>query len=174
MIHLIGNFYDPIGYLAPIAIRYKVFMQSLCELKVGWDELIPEPQRGQWQKFVSELAEARPIAIPRLYLDAVEGDISSYLLCGYRDASLTAYATVVYLEIQTSEGYYLRFVVAKTRVAPLKKQSIPRVELLSALLLSRLMEAMKSSLTPELVISSYHCFTDSRVALAWIQDADKS
>ena len=96
------------------------------------------------------------------------------LPCGYCDASLTAYAAVVYLGIQTSEGYYLRFVVAKTRVAPLKKQSIPRLELLSALLLSRLMEAMKSSLTPELVISSYHCFTDSRVALAWIQNADKS
>ena len=35
VMHLIGKFYDPIGYLAPIVIRYKVFMQSLCELKVG-------------------------------------------------------------------------------------------------------------------------------------------
>ena len=96
----------------------------------------------------------------------MEGDISSYQLCGYCDASLTAYAAVVNLGIQTSEGYYVRFVMAKTRVAPLKKQLIPRLELLSALLLLRLMEAMKSSLTPELVISSYHCFTDSRVALA--------
>ena len=83
MIHLIGKFYDPTGYLAPIVIRCKVFMQSLCELKVGWDELIPEPQRSQWQNLVSELAEARPIAIPRWYLDAMERDISSYQLCGY-------------------------------------------------------------------------------------------
>ena len=35
VIHLIGKFYDPIGYLAPIVIRCKVFMHSLCELKVG-------------------------------------------------------------------------------------------------------------------------------------------
>ena len=123
---------------------------------------------------MSELAEARPIAIPGWYLDAVEGDISSYQLCGYCDASLTAYAAVVHLGILTIEGYYLRFLVANTRVVPLKKQSIPRLKLLSALLLLRLMEAMKSSLTLELVISSYYCFTDSRVALVWIQNADKS
>ena len=68
----------------------------------------------------------------------------------------------------------MRFVVAKTRVAPLKKQSIPRLELLSAVLLARLMDMMKSSLTLELEISSYLCFTDSQVSLCWIRNVERS
>lgn len=68
----------------------------------------------------------------------------------------------------------MRFVVTKTRVAPLKKQSVPRLELLSAILLARLMDAMKSNLSSELEISSCHCFTDSRVALCWIRNVERS
>ena len=68
----------------------------------------------------------------------------------------------------------MRFVVAKTRVAPLKKQSIPWLELLSAVLLARLMDMMKSSLTLELEISSYLCFTDSQVSFCWIRNVERS
>ena len=95
-------------------------------------------------------------------------EVISFQLCGYCDASVSAYAAVIYLLIESDHGVHMRFVVAKTRVAPLKKQSIPRLELLSAVLLARLMDVMKSSLSSELKISSFHCFTDSRVALCWI------
>ncbi len=62
----------------------------------------------------------------------------------------------------------------KTRVAPLQKQSIPRLELLSAVLLVRLMDTMKSSLASDLKISSCHCFSDSQITLAWIRNVEKS
>ena len=118
---------------------------------------------------MSTLLESQPFRMPRCYLDGVKGEISSYQLCGYCDASSSAY-----LLIESEIGIYMRFVVAKTRVAPLKKQSIPRLELLSAVLLARLMDTMKSNLTSELEISSYHCFTDSQVALCWIRNVKKS
>ena len=80
----------------------------------------------------------------------------------------------IYLLIESEDGFHTSFVVAKTRVAPLRKQSIPRLELLSAVLLARLTDAMKSSLATELEISSCHCFTDSRVALCWIRNMERS
>ena len=104
----------------------------------------------------------------------MQGEVVAYRLCGYCDASLSAYAAVVYLWIETENGILRKFVVAKTRVAPLKKQSIPRLELLSAVLLARLMDTVRSSLTPELKISSHHCFTDSKVALCWIRNVEKA
>ena len=85
-----------------------------------------------------------------------------------------AYAAVVYLLIEARNGVHTRFVVAKTRVAPLKKLSIQRLELLSAVLLARLMDATRSSLNSELEFSQYHCFTDSRVALCWIRNVGRS
>ena len=91
---------------------------------------------------MSALEESQPMTVPRCYLDGVEGKVLSYHLCGYCDASLKAYAAVVYLLIESENGFHMKFVVAKTRVAPLKKQSIPRLELLSGILLARLMDAI--------------------------------
>ena len=174
VISLIGRFYDPLGFLAPIVVSYKVFMQSLCAAKIGWDDTIPEPLIARWHKLVSALSESQPMTLPRCYLNGVTGDILSYRLCGYCDASLSAYAAVIYLLIESEDGFHMRFVVAKTRVAPLKKQSIPRLELLSAVLLARLADATKSSLSSELEIPSCHCFTDSRVVLCWIRNEERS
>lgn len=56
----------------------------------------------------------------------------------------------------------------------MKKQSIPRLEVLSAVLLARLVDVVKSSLSSEFEISACHCFTDSRVSLCWIHNTGKS
>ena len=66
-----------------------------------------------------------------------------------------------------------QFLCAKTRIAPLKKVTIPRLELLSALLLSRLISSVNNALEPEIEISEVICHTDSQVALCWIQGKDK-
>ena len=65
---------------------------------------------------------------------------------GFCDASKHAFAAVVYLVLKSPVGQTVRFLVSKTRVAPLKPQTIPRLELLSALLLARLVTSVVSSL----------------------------
>ena len=80
VITLIGLFYDPLGFLAPIVVRYKIFMQALCEAKISWDETIPESLMNQWRKLVTVLVEAQPISIPRCYLDRVQGEVVAYQL----------------------------------------------------------------------------------------------
>ena len=95
-------------------------------------------------------------------------------LCGFCDASLKAYTAVVYLRAETSCGYQVTLVASKTRVTPLKQQTIPRLELLSALLLARLMSSVMQALQSEVCFSKCYCFTDSTVALHWILGVDKS
>ena len=131
-------------------------------------------QSSRWCKLVAALQESQPLAIPRCYLEGVEGEVLSYRLCGFCDASLSAYAAVIYLSIESEDESRMRFIAAKTRVAPLKKQSVPRLELLSAVLLARLMDTVRSSLSTELEFSSCHCFTDSHVALCWIRNVEKA
>ena len=87
---------------------------------------------------------------------------------GFCDASKEAYAAVVYLLIETPGEHYVRFVASKTRVAPVHEQTIPRLELLSALLLAKLLTSVATSLESELPLSLPTCYTDSKVALFWI------
>ena len=40
VISLIGRIYDPLGFLSPITVRFKILMQELCKNKIGWDQLL--------------------------------------------------------------------------------------------------------------------------------------
>ena len=67
----------------------------------------------------------------------------------------------------------MRFIASKTRVAPLKLQAIPRLELLSVLLLARLMTSIATSMGAELQLEEPICYTDSEVLLYWIRGVDR-
>ena len=129
----------------------------------------PRPSSQKVAFVRSNLEEGQPISIPRCYFEAIPDDVVSVSLRGFCDASLKAYAGVVYLLVETAAGFSVRFVAAKTRVSPLKEQTIPRLELLSALLLTRLMASITKSLECDLQLSPPRCFSDSTVALCWIK-----
>ena len=75
---------------------------------------------------------------------------------------------MVYLRIEGETQVCVRFIAAKTRVAPLGGMTIPRLELLSALFLSKLIVNVQAALQPETTLGDPMCYTDSRVALYWI------
>ena len=85
------------------------------------------------------------------------------------DASSKAYAAVVYLQIVVDDNVSVTFVAAKVRVTPIKSVSIPHLELLSALLLSRLVGSVEGALQSELPLDRTICYTDSKVTLYWLQ-----
>ena len=114
------------------------------------------------------------MSLPRCFWSNC-GDTSenSCTLYGFCDSSKHAYAAIIYLVIESPSGHSIRFVVSKTRVSPLKSQTIPRLELLSALLLARLMKSVTGSLEPELTLTQPKCYTDSEVALYWIKGLNR-
>ena len=150
IVSLVGKFYDPLGILAPIVVKFKMFLQTMCEAKLEWDQLLPVNLLSQWQKLSASLLEAQSISIPRCCTEQADAELISYTLCGFCDASLGAYGAVVYLLMETDEWQSVKFLAAKTRVSPLRKQTIPRLELLSALLLARLVTSISKSLENEL------------------------
>ena len=125
------------------------------------------------QKLVENLREVQPVVIPRFYVSDVQEQVVSYELHGFCDAPIKAYAAVVYLRIITPNTSHVRLVISKARVAPLAKQTIPRLELLSALVLARLMNVTQKALESVIEISKIHCWTDSKVALYWITQQEK-
>ena len=86
---------------------------------------------------------------------------------GFCDASERGYGSVVYLRIQGEDKTEVSFVTARARVAPVKKVSLPRLELLGALLSARLIVFVRDALKLQNVTCK--AWTDSTVALGWIQ-----
>ena len=172
IVSLVGRFY---GFLAPVVIHFKMFFQELCEVKLDWDQPLTGKLLERWKLLKSGLGEGQTILIPRCYFSDALEQLISCTLCGFCDASsLKAYAGVVYLLLETTTSLSVKFIAAKTRVAPLQKQTIPRLELFSALLLARLLTRVTQSLEQELQLSPSHCFMDSTVALCWIKGAERT
>lgn len=171
VVSVIGQIYDPLGYLSPVTVTFKILMQAVCKTKVPWDQLLEGEPLSKWKGLIKALRECQPLQLPRHYFDGrVVNEVQLY---GFCDASNSAYAAVVYIAESSETQDPPRFVVSKTRVSPLKLQTIPRLELLSALLLARLISSVVESLSPRFELLHVKCFTDSQVALCWIQGVDK-
>ena len=136
VVSIVGRFYDPLGFLSPIVIRFKILFQELCEKGQDWDQLLTPELLAKWKELIEELERCQVMSLPRCVLNGSPTEGVSYSLHGFCDASKHAYAAVVYLVIKSPTEQTGRFIVSKTRVDPLKPQTIPRLELLSALLLA--------------------------------------
>ena len=173
VVSVVGRFYDPIGFLAPVVLRFKLLFQKLCVNKMDWDQPLTNYLLDEWNALVRDLQAEIQLSIPRCYFHDIEGEPISTTLCGFCDASTKAYAAVVYLRVETVYGVRARFIVSKTRVGPTQALTIPRLELLSALLLSRLITVVSNDLKSILPHLDLRCYTDSTVALYWIRGTEK-
>ena len=160
----ISKLYDPIGWLSPAVIKSKILMQDLWKANLTWDESLPSTFINQWLEIASDLSHLTMLRIPRCLVPAVPICLD---LVGFSDASEKAYAAVVYLCVSFADNKKVSLITSKTRVAPVKSLSLPRLELCGATLLANLMMSVSQSL--KLQINSYHAYTDSTVVLAWIQ-----
>ena len=110
VISIIGRFFDPLGYLSPVTIQFKVYMQHLCKSKLSWDENLTGETLDQWMRLVDQLRVGPPTVLPRCCLSSPIEETTRYRLYGFCDASMTAYAAVVYLAEETNLETTLRFV----------------------------------------------------------------
>ncbi|KRZ41508.1 hypothetical protein T4C_2993 [Trichinella pseudospiralis] len=165
--------FDPLGGLTPFTVRAKQMFQSLWQNGMAWDDNLPAEVELQWRVWKLELNELHCIAMPRAYFPFSPTEACRLELHGFGDASEAAYAAVVYLRaVKTPDDVRVSFVTAKSRVAPLKKLSTPRLELMAALLCARLVCYVRKELA--LNVEACHCWSDSKVALGWINgDANR-
>ena len=155
------RFYDPLEFMSPITIRIKMFFQELCANKVGWDKPLSGQLLDKWKFLVSGF-KGVIITIPRSYFWGAEKEGSVCSLYRFCDASSAAYAAVVYIKVKAHCGNTVNFVASKTRVAPIDKLTIPRLELLSAVLLVNLVTSVSSALSSVIQVDTIMCFTDAK------------
>ncbi|GFV91910.1 integrase catalytic domain-containing protein [Trichonephila clavipes] len=138
----VAKIFDPLGWLAPSVVISKIFLQELWSHHLSWDEELPDSLARQWRTFQEQLPLLTNIKIPRCILIPQAID----------DATQTVVS---------------RLLTSKTRVSPVKPQSLPRLELCSALLLANLLQATLLTLTVS--ISETFAWSDSKITLAWLK-----
>ena len=112
--------FDALGWFSPAIIKVKILLQPLCELKVDWDDPVPETVCDNWMQWQSELNLLTTKNIPRCYFSKMT-TITPTELHGFCDASERVYATVVYLRMtDTDVNVQFTLVTSKTKVAPIK------------------------------------------------------
>ncbi|XP_011880820.1 PREDICTED: uncharacterized protein LOC105569200 [Vollenhovia emeryi] len=162
----IAKLFDPLGWVTPVTIKAKIFLQYLWRLKLNWDDELPTEHVPKWTAIYSQLTALNKLDLPRWM--GTDAHASQYEIHGFLDASSAAYAAVVYLKtISDSDQTMISLVMGKSKVAPIKPMSIPRLELAVAVLLSKLIQYVQKALQIS-TINSY-CWTDSTVVLAWLQ-----
>lgn len=161
----IAKLFDPAGWLGPIIVVAKILMQRVWLDKTDWDEPLGSESTHHWKNFVENYVQISNIRLPRWTGFTPHGKIEFH---GFCDASEKAYAAVLYIRVDVEgEGCHSHLLTAKTKVAPIKTVSLPRLELCGAALLADLIDFM----LPQFRLDNYevHLWTDSTIVLAWLR-----
>ncbi|GFU80960.1 uncharacterized protein TNCV_1277061 [Trichonephila clavipes] len=139
-----SRLFDPLGLLGPVVARAKIFMQSLWSLKIDWIDELPSERAKEWHRFLEDFNSVRSICIGRCI---VHPQATRVELHGFADASEKCYGAVIYCRSQSPDGATtVKLVTSKSRVAPVKSVTMPRLELCAAVLLAKLMKRVETAL----------------------------
>ncbi|XP_075157708.1 uncharacterized protein LOC142230974 [Haematobia irritans] len=169
VLSVIARLFDPLGWLSPVVINAKILMQMMWLDDIGWDDPIKPLTLLKWKAFVSNYREIDQVRIDRWLNYSPECRIEYH---GFCDSSELAYAAVLYVRVEVGDMTHSKLLVAKTKVAPIKKMSVPRLELCGALLLAKLADLV----LPQLHVQPYTLFlwSDSMIVLSWLKKPSHS
>ena len=164
--------YDLIGFVAPLMLQGKAILQELCGLNLDWDEPVPEEAKMKWERWRMELMKLQSIKIPRCYKPSHFGQVIRAELHHFSDASVQGYGQCSYLRLEDeAHNVHCAFVMGKSRVAPLKPVTIPRLELTAAVCSVRISQQIHREL--EYRIDEDFYWTDSKVVLGYLNNESK-
>lgn len=163
----IARTFDVLGLFTPTTLVMKVLLQDIWRLRINWDDALPPDIANTWQCWRSQLHLLATLPINRAYMDVTK-TILSQQLHGFADASLKAYAAALYLRIQyTDNTTSTALLYAKSKVAPVKGSTVPRLELRAAALLANLLTSIGKVL--DIPIERVYAWSDSTTVLHWIR-----
>ena len=159
--------FDPLGFTSPVTVSAKLLLQQLWQKKLPWDDPLPSEHKQLWQTILHDLQHLHTISIPRCYWKngwSTNAPVELHIFC---DASTKAYGAVAYFRLDNEAS----FVMARNRIAPLKQQTLPRLELMGAAIAAQMYTMISSS--TQCKIKSTRMWCDSQIVLHWLNSTKK-
>ncbi|KAK3895047.1 hypothetical protein Pcinc_001215 [Petrolisthes cinctipes] len=167
----LSSVYDPLGLVSPFVLSARRLFQQLCKEEKGWDEGLPREMEEQWGRWLNDLPVIKEFNVPRCVIPD-ENLVKTLQLHYFCDASEYGYGAVAYLRTdKVDDTVSVDILLAKSRLAPLKGSTIPRLELAGALEAVRLDKLLQEELQMPLEQSIY--WTDSTIVLWYLQSPEK-
>ncbi|XP_038077167.1 uncharacterized protein LOC119745015 [Patiria miniata] len=173
LLSVICSVYDPLGFVCPYVLRAKLLFQNECRI-VGksWDDPLKSETQDHWAKWLDELPLLNEFAVERCLVPSNFGEISECRLHHFSDASQDAYGSVSYARLVNSAGeVHCSFLIGKSRLAPLKTMTIPRLELFAAVVAVKMEQMLRMELKLNVCGSTF--WTDSMLVLQYIKNTSK-
>jgi len=163
LLSTVCSIYDPLEFISPLTLVAKKLMQDLTRKKLGWDEPLPKKELSEWTRWSDDLVKVESVRVQRCVC---------YQLHHFADASCTACGVVTYLRAEEPDGKTTcSLFMAKSRLAPVKTVTLPRLELMSATLAVKVDQLMQRELDIPLAKSVF--WTDSTNMLQYISNEHK-
>ncbi|XP_049300487.1 uncharacterized protein LOC125774271 [Anopheles funestus] len=159
--------YDPLGLIGHFLMFLKVLLQDLWRSRLGWDDTLEGDVAKKWLKWVAVLPDLQKTTVRRCYRELSSHSVNNIQLHIFCDASQSGMAAVAYLRFEENGIIECALVGSKTRVAPIKYLSIPRLELQAALIGARFARHIADE--HRLSITKRIFWTDSRNVVSWIR-----
>ena len=177
-----ASIFDPLGLISPFTVRAKIIMQMIWRTKketpdgmkpIDWSDVIPDHIATLWESWLEQVFEIPNIKIPRwTRLEDFGNKKHAYQLHTFCDASEEGVCVACYLRVKTKSGIVTTLMAAKSRVTPLKAESISRLELVACVLAVRICAVVRETY-PALPEDTFY-WTDSEVCLHWLNMSAKS
>lgn len=162
------SLFDPLGLLACLLVHGKVLMQDVWRTGIKWDEPVNDKIFKHWRRWIKLISKVKDLRLPRCYFNNVSSSVyKSLQVHVFVDASEVAYSAAVYFRVIGADGsIQCSLVAAKTKVAPLKYVTIPRLELMAAALGTTLLSFVIDGHTT--AVQKRFLWSDSKTVLSWI------
>ena len=171
ILSIISSVFDPLGIAAPFILPGKILLQDLCHKGVGWDTELSDIDSRLWSQLADDLPDLAGLKVARCIKPPVDefGEIVDVQIHHFSDASDKAYGTASYIRFVSASGnIHCTFIFGKSRVAPLKKITIPRMELTAATLAVKLNNMIITELS--LHVDNVYYWTDSTTVIRYVQN----
>ena len=169
ILSVVSSVFDPLGLVSHFVLKGKLLLRELCHKGFEWDEPIPSCVAKAWEEWTASMLALKNVCVPRCYAEGGLQETMTVELHHFSDASSVGYGQCSYLRtVNSSELVNCSLVISRSRVAPTKPVTVPRLELTAAVLSVRISRFLQDELKLNQVEEFF--WTDSKVVLGYISN----